>query len=83
MALSPVAAAAYRLHEAAGSVSLDPNQLINLVGDGAVSLDGAGHAGLLLAVLLLLGTLLLLNTCTQGQGKIRKDDLITRFFLCP
>ena len=41
-------------------------------GDGAVFLDGAGHAGLLLAVLLLLGTLLLLITCTQRQGKIKR-----------
>ena len=72
MALSPVAAAVYRLHEAAGIVLLDPNQILNLVGDGAVSLDGAGHAGLLLAVLFLLGTLLLLNTCTQRQGKIKR-----------
>ena len=69
MMLSPVAAAAYRLHE---GVSLNPYQLFYLVGGGAVFLDGAGHAGLLLAVLLLLETFLLLNTCTQRQGKIKR-----------
>jgi hypothetical protein len=61
VSLTSIAAAAHGFDEpAARGIALVLDELLNLVGDGAVSLNGAGHTRHLLALILLIRALLFL-----------------------